>query len=452
MKLNEYWIKFRHSFWFLPTFYGTLAIFLSIISVIIEKSVSIEQIRDYVPNALLTDVKLGQTILNAIAVSVLTMTAITFSSIMVVLTTYSSQFSPRTLQDFISDIVTQRVLGVFTGAFIYSLLILLFIKDVSDKKLFIAPGIAVVWAIVSLGFFVFFIHHVATWTQVNNLIDKISTRTLRTIKESFHLIDESSNTHTKDLSAHEDLQQIDMSDKITVHSSEGGYLQMIKVSAIIDKAKSRNELLKVERRIGDYILKDTPLFSVIEGSSSEEEYQQSYEECFVIGTERNTVQDVEFGIQKLVEIALRAISPGINDPHTAINSINRIGSILAELGDTAFPRPFYYDENDELRVVIDIHSYRELLYKAFYQIRHYAREDVSVCASTLSVLHGIIERNPTDRGVHKAIWDFTKYFVDGIEKDVLLDWDKDFINEKVERLATSTHCEGEYELVKLKKN
>ncbi|MGM7700251.1 DUF2254 domain-containing protein [Pseudalkalibacillus sp. Hm43] len=447
MKINELWIKFRHSFWFLPSFYGTLALLLAILSVYLEKNVPVEQIRAYVPNALLTDAKLGQTILNAIAVSVLTMTTITFSSIMVVLTTYSSQFSPRTLQDFISDVVTQRVLGVFTGAFIYSLLILLFLKDVSDKKLFIAPGIAVVWAIISLGFFVFFIHHVATWTQVNNLIDKISTRTLKTINESFHLVDDRSKS--KYLSAHEDVSHIDSKDKVQVNAPNAGYLQMVKLPKILEKAKEHDHVLQVERRIGDYILKDTPLFSIIGGRSGEEEnYQEIYKEEFVIGTERNTVQDVEFGIQKLVEIALRAISPGINDPHTAINSINRIGSILAELGSIPFPRPYYYDEDDELRVIIDIQTYRELLYKAFYQLRHYAREDVSVCASTLSVLHGITERND-DRAIQKAIWDFSLYFIDGIETDVLLDWDKDFINEKIKRIAESTGCADDYDKVKL---
>ena len=445
MKINELWIKFRHSFWFLPCFYGTLALLLSILSIYLEKSVSVDQIRAYVPNVLLTDAKLGQTLLNAIAVSVLTMTTITFSSIMVVLTTYSSQFSPRTLQDFISDIVTQRVLGVFTGAFIYALLILLFLKDVSEKKLFIAPGIAVIWAIVSLGFFVFFIHHVATWTQVNNLIDKISTTTLKTIHNSFRLVEEKSDSNF-----HTSLEKpdFDSSEKQIIHSTKAGYLQMIQLQAILDKTIEKDHLLIAHRRIGDYILKDTPLFSVVGSSSKEEDYKKGYMEYFVIGTERTTIQDVEFGIQKLVEIALRAISPGINDPHTAINSINRIGSILAELGSSKFPSSYYYDNDDRLRVIIDIQSYRELLYKAFYQLRHYAREDVSVCASTLSVLHGILERND-DRSMCMAIWDFAKYFIRGIDRNVLLDWDKDFINEKIKRIAILVGREEEYEHVKL---
>ncbi|WP_349409701.1 DUF2254 domain-containing protein [Pseudalkalibacillus sp. SCS-8] len=446
MKINEYWIKFRHSFWFLPSFYGTLALLLSIVSIVIEKNVTIEMISQYVPDALLTDVKLGQTLLNAIAVSVLTMTTITFSSIMVVLTTYSSQFSPRTLQDFISDVVTQRVLGVFTGAFIYALLILLFLKDVSDKKLFIAPGIAVIWAIVSLGFFVFFIHHVATWTQVNNLIDKILERTLKTVNESFHLLDNS--TKSEKFQGRYEADEMDQSEKLTITADSAGYLQMIKLPSILEKAQENDDVIKAERRIGDYILKDTPLYSIIGAKDKEETYQERYNEYFVIGTERNTVQDVEFGIQKLVEIALRAISPGINDPHTAINSINRIGSILAELGAISFPRPYYYDKDDKLRAIIDIQTYRELLYKAFYQLRHYAKEDVSVCASTLSVLHGIIERTD-DRAIHKAIWDFTLYFIDGIEKSVLLEWDKDFINEKIKRIASSVGCEEDFEQIKI---
>ncbi len=447
MKLNDYWLKFRHSFWFLPIFYGVLALFMAMLSMYLEESVPTKSIAKYVPNALMTDVKLGQTILNAIAVSVLTMTTITFSSIMVVLTTYSSQFSPRTLQDFISDVVTQRVLGVFTGGFIYSLLLLLFLKDLSDKKLFLGPGIAVIWAIVCLGFFVFFIHHVATWTQVNNLIDKITTRTQETIRNSFHLgVDQ---TQSKQISVKENINELENKRKITINAPTSGYLQMIKLGPILEKATENDEILKVERRIGDYVFKDTPLYSFIDTDSITKEAETRYEECFLIGTERNTVQDVEFGIQKLVEIALRAISPGINDPHTAINSINRIGTILSELGEIMFPKPYYYDEDNNLRVILDIQSYRELLYKAFYQLRHYGREDVSVCASTISVLHGIVERNILDRSLHKIVWDFAVYFIEGIETDVLLEWDKQFINEKIMRLAKTIGREKEYKQVKL---
>ncbi|MCF6411144.1 DUF2254 domain-containing protein [Pseudalkalibacillus salsuginis] len=447
MKLNDYWLKFRHSFWFLPIFYGTLALVMAIVSMYLEEAIPTRKIANFVPNALMTDVKIGQTILNAIAVSVLTMTTITFSSIMVVLTTYSSQFSPRTLQDFISDVVTQRVLGVFTGGFVYSLLLLLFLKDLSDKKLFLGPGIAVIWAIVCLGFFVFFIHHVATWTQVNSLIDKITTRTQETIRNSFHLgIDQ---TKSKQLSVKENINELEKKEKITINAPTSGYLQMIKLGPILKKATDNDHVIKVERRIGDYVLKDTPLYTYLDTRSLTKEDKNMYEECFAIGPERNTVQDVEFGIQKLVEIALRAISPGINDPHTAINCINRIGTILAELGGIMFPRPYYYDADNNLRIILDIQSYRELLYKAFYQLRHYAKEDVSVCAATISVLHGIVERNDLDRSIHKIVWDFAVYFIEGIETDALLEWDKQFINEKIMRLAKMIGREKEYKQLKL---
>ncbi len=420
---------------------------MAIVSMYLEEAIPTRKIANFVPNALMTDVKIGQTILNAIAVSILTMTTITFSSIMVVLTTYSSQFSPRTLQDFISDVVTQRVLGVFTGGFVYSLLLLLFLKDLSDKKLFLGPGIAVIWAIVCLGFFVFFIHHVATWTQVNSLIDKITTRTQETIRNSFHLgIDQ---TKSKQLSVKENINELEKKEKIKINAPTSGYLQMIKLGPILKKATDNDHVIKVERRIGDYVLKDTPLYSYLDTRSLTKEDKNMYEECFAIGPERNTVQDVEFGIQKLVEIALRAISPGINDPHTAINCINRIGTILAELGGIMFPRPYYYDEGNNLRIIVDIQSYRELLYKAFYQLRHYAKEDVSVCAATISVLHGIVERNDLDRSIHKIVWDFAVYFIEGIETDVLLEWDKQFINEKIMRLAKMIGREKEYKQLKL---
>ncbi|WLD94161.1 DUF2254 domain-containing protein [Alkalihalobacillus sp. AL-G] len=445
MKINKHWITFKRSFWFLPTFYGIVALLLSILTIITEKSVSTELISKYIPNVLLTDIKLGQTILSSIAISILTMTTITFSSIMVVLTTYSSQFSPRTLQDFISDVVTQRVLGIFTGGIIYSLLLLLFLKEISNKTLFVGPGVAVIWAIVCLAFFVYFIHHVATWTQVNNLIDKITSRTQQTIDKSFHFNDDKSME--SDI-PNEDVHNLDCSNMKSVLATTSGYLQMIDLPTLLKKASEEDFIIKIERRIGDYILRGTPLFSFVNREKITEDEQKRYEECFSIGTERTTVQDIEFGLQKLVEISLRAISPAINDPHTAINCINRIGTLLAELGTVSFPKSHQFDKNQQLRIIMDIQSYQELLYKSFYQIRHYGRQDVSVCASTLAVLHGIVEKNK-DPSIQKTIWKFTIYFVEGIDESVLLVWDKNFINEKIKRLAKTLEKEHEYDQIKL---
>jgi uncharacterized membrane protein len=442
MKITKLLLAIRQNFWFLPFLYGCLAFLLSILSIWIEKTFSAEQIEPYIPNVLLTDIEVSETILSSLAISILTMTTITFSSIMVVLTTYSSQFSPRTLQDFISDRITQRVLGVFVGGFIYSVFMLLFLKEIGPKELFIAPAIAVLLAVICLAFFVFFIQHVATWIQVNNLIDEITRHTLTTIHKTYK---DSLRNHEQIASTDKwEIEELERYNKKEINAGKSGYLQLINVHEMVKYATKDDIIIRIDRQIGEYIVKDTPIISYWTHQAHHKEVsEKKYLEMLAFGTERTTVQDIEFGLQKLVEIALRAISPAINDPHTAINCINRIGTILCQIGKATNPEPNYFDQHHNLRVIMEIRSFTDFLYKSFYQIRHYGKNDISVTTAIITALQFIAESN--DQHIKNIVWEFSRYIIAGCNKDVLLPLDKDYLNHKIKNLAAATGHQRQFE-------
>jgi uncharacterized membrane protein len=428
-------------FWFLPVIYSVLAFFLAILSIWLENNNTVERVKAYVPNVLLTDVFVTQTILGSFATAILTMTTITFSSIMVVLTTYSSQFSPRTLQDFISDRVTQRVLGVFVGGFLYSAFMLLFLKGLSPSELFVAPTLAVVIAVICISFFIFFIQHVATWIQVNNLIHTITTRAIKTINDTYlgSFVNRGEGNSTSDKWEIEEL--IQFNEKFIL-SDDSGYLQTINLKALIKQTNKDDIIIQLQRQIGEYIVKQTPIL-VYWAKDNKKVDHKKYLELLKLGSERVTTQDVEFGIQKLVEIALRAISPAINDPHTAINCINRLGTILATLAKTPFPDRHYFDTNKNLRVILEIRDFPEYLYKTFYQIRHFGKQDISVMAALVTALQFIAESN-NDHDINDLVWEFSKYIISTIDVNQLHELDRNYINHKLTHLSRKTNHETEF--------
>ncbi|WP_202080606.1 DUF2254 domain-containing protein [Caldalkalibacillus salinus] len=428
----------RKSFWFLPSFYSLIGIVLAIVSISIERYMVTWSNVSWIPDMILVDIDHGRSILAALVTAILTMTTITFSTVLVVLTTYSSQFSPRTLQNFIMEQKTQRVLGVFTGTFIYILLMFLFLKNLSETIVLISPAIAVFFTIVSLGFFVSYIHYVSTSVQVSNLIDQITKRTKSAIQKAFP------NAKTHHLSQPTEAPWLSWESEEIKHltpehvvAHKTGYIQYIDTEGLRRYATQKDIIFRVERYVGEFIIEGSALFSywgLLETTPNVTE--QEVLTYITIGVERTTNQDVNFGIQKLVEIALRALSPGINDPNTAVVCVNELANILTLLGERQIPSPYYYDKASNLRIIMHHQDFSTYLYTCFFQIKQYGRGDLSVMSSVLEALNMVAENN--DQEIKDEVWEFSKYIVSGIPVDKLHTLDKKFMNEKLMTLAV--HC------------
>jgi uncharacterized membrane protein len=413
--------RIRSNFWIIPALYGVCAALLAMLSVVLDRYMAKHGLTKYVPEIFLTDKELAHTILSAISTSLLTMTTITFSSVLVVQTTFLAQFSPRTLQNFNANSKTQGVLGTFVGGYIYALLLLIQVRNNDISNTFIVPSFAMLAAFICLGMFVFLIHHVTDWIKVGNLISNITKETLASILE---------NNDENQPEAAEGIIWEEM-DSVEIKSKKRGYIQYIDMPKMVEFAKSNNILIKFEKVHGNYVDVDTPLVTV--WSSSEWKMKKGILDFIFITADQVTIQDVTFGIQKLVEIALRGIAPGKNDPETAISCIEQLSQILTKIGKNHSFSPLYPDEEGKVRVVLEKPVFLDYLYKSFYQIRHYGRTDVSIMTSVIKALSLIAETNGNE--IKGEVWDFSEYIVEGIKREDWLELDKKFLNIHLEKLA-----------------
>lgn len=439
MKILTLWRNIRESFWYLPTLYSIAAFVLALLTMRFDFFITSNQgIIKFVPNLLLSDKALSQNLLISISAALLTMTTITFSSILVVLTTFLSNFSPRTLQNYITNHSTQRVLGCFVGSFVYSIIILLQISQTEIKKTFLSPSFAILVTFICLAFFVFFVHQTSKWIQVGYLIFNISSETKKLVEEN------SLNGKKNEFYSYEekDLAFLEDQEPLKYSAQSSGYIEDIDEAALVEIAERYNCIIKIEKRHTDLVNNESNLFSI--WNMTDKGIINEIYNCFSIGSNRAPYDNVEFGLRKLVEIALRAISPAVNDPNTAVHCIEQIGSILSLLGKKQLPNHIIFDESGNIRIITEPFLFSDYLYFCFYQIRHYGNEDISIIRAILKAFIFIAESNNSI--IKQSVWEFSAYIMEGIQQKTLLSLDRRYLNDLL--LVLAKICEREHEFIK----
>ncbi|MFP3358571.1 DUF2254 domain-containing protein [Planococcus sp. SIMBA_143] len=417
--MKKVFYNWREKLWVTPAIYSFLAVLLSIAFFYVDLLV-IQQYREFIPDILLTNVQLAQTIMGALAGALLTMTTFTFSTILVVLTMYSSQFSPRTLKNFVHDRLTWRVLGVFLGGFIYNTLSLMFMRDALYTHDVISTFVGIVIAFFCLSTFAYFIHHIATNVQVEKLIEELE-------QDAERIIDSYSEKQQQDMEIESEWNPDGFAKMIVAEND--GYIQFLYFDKLTEYAVEHNLEVEILHGIGSYVHEETALFRV---------YQREQEEInlhrfITIGTERTTDQDLDFAIQKMVEVALRAISPGINDPNTANGIIIRIGRLLGKLSHLETGAITITDEEQKDRVRYPFFTFEHFLYLTFHQLIHYGKEDVSVVASIVESLTNATQLSESAH--HEAIWETQLHLLEHLEGAPFKRLDRRYIQGKLDALA-----------------
>jgi uncharacterized membrane protein len=203
----------------------------------------------------------------------------------------------------------------------------------------------------------------------------------------------------------------------SIKVKKNGYLQAINDEKLLKIARQYDILIYVKYRPGKFIVKGSDLVTIWPSERVNHKLNQKLQQIFIVGKERTEQQDIEFPIQQLVEIALRAISPGINDPFTAIRCIDRLGAGLCYLVQRQFPSPYRYDDENQLRVIAQAVDFEGIVDQAFNQIRQYGQSDASVTIHLLEAiaLVATYTQNPQyrevlrhhadmiERGSHKSL-------------------------------------------------
>lgn len=187
--------------------------------------------------------------------------------------------------------------------------------------------------------------------------------------------------------------------------------------------------------VGAFVFRDYPLAYIVYNNNDVP--IKKLHEYVIIDSERTDVLDIEFSIQKLVDIALKSISPAMNDPHTAINCINRIGELLHDISKSEQETAYLVDNEKRLRCILKEKRFEDYLYKSFYQIRHYGKDDLSVMYGILEALYKLsIVSNQT---VKHKIWAFHFYIMDVINLNQLSELDYVYFNELYEAFKKCHH-------------
>jgi len=356
-------------------------------------------VRAFVPKVLFpsqADPQVAQAILTVIATSTMTVVSIVFAILLMTLTLASTQFSPRILVSFVRDHVTQWTLGVFLGTFCYCIAALPAARSLPQP---FAPVATVAGAMalapICVGWLVYFIHHISNAISVNNIVDRIR-------RETELVIDELMPDARRPFHPPETVGQFPGPLAVTLTSRGSGYVRYIDIARLRRMAKAYGVCVRLERRVGHFIPEGVPIMRLSRGDRITDERALDLLSAVDIGPTRTMQQDVEFGIVQIVDIALRAMSPAINDPTTAISCVDQLACIVIRWIGRVPPRGFYYDPPHVLRVAVPWIDLAGLLDLAFAQIRHYAVADAAVSLRLMRAL-GDIASTTVDPAIREVL-------------------------------------------------
>ena len=336
---------------------------------------AVPQIGTWIPEVLFPsrqDPQVAQTILNAIATSIMTVVSIVFAILLMTLTLASTQFSPRILVSFVRDHTTQWTLGIFLGTFSYCIAAIPAARSLPQPFVPVATvSGAMLLALLCVGWLVFFINHVSLSISVNHIVDRIARETELTIDDLMPRLRGS-------LDLPEAVPSFSIEDEVPIANDRSGYIRFVDLDYLLALAKVHHIRIRLLRRIGHFVPENVPLISITRKDRITPEIKVQLLGAFDIGPSRTLQQDVEFGIIQIVDIALRAISPAVNDPSTAISCIDQLSRILIRWSGRTPPPSYFYGPPHVLRLVVPWIDFNGLLDTAFEQIRHYSASDIAV--------------------------------------------------------------------------
>lgn len=400
IQLSKYWLRIRSSFWFTPATMAIAAVTLALVSVTADKPVT-EWLERTFGWSFESGGEGASAVLRVIASSSITIAGVVFSMTLIALTLASSQLGPRLLTSFMRDTRTQVVLGTFVATFIYCLLVLRTIRPSDDAAAVphLSVTLGVILAVLNVGVLIYFIHHVSVSIQANEIAARIGAILNDKISQLYpgdtRRNDPQTPAHAPDTAFMAAFEQ----DARPVPSDGDGYLQLVDWDGLVALATEQDLVVRLERKPGNYVVAGTSIVSISPGHRVTDALARQVQTLFVFGHQRTFDQDVEFAVNQLVEMAVRALSPGVNDPFTAIACVDHLGSGLCRLAVREMPCPYRHDRAKRLRVIAPVDTFETIADAAFNQIRQSSRSSAALTLrllETIGVVAGFARR-PEDR-------------------------------------------------------
>ena len=388
-RLRASWEYLRGTYWAVPSAMSVSAVLLAFGMIQLDQAATSTLLKR------LSWVYAGgpegaRAVLSTIAASMITVAGVTFSITIVALTLASQQFGPRLLRNFLRDFGNQVVLGTFVSTFLYCLLVLRTVRGGDDEEFVphLSVTVGVTLAMVSLGVLIFFIHHVATSIQASRIIANVAEDLEGAIDRLFpETIGEDAASADGSRALADGPDEVHGLPVVTARTT--GYVQALDADGLMSIAREHDLLVRVHARPGSFVRRGSVLLTVVPAPGPTHPDDESLHDLFVIGSDRTGTQDVTFFVDQLVELAVRALSPGINDPGTARLCIDRLEQALCHLAGRHIPSADRYDAEGRVRVVAWPLTFPDVVASAFDEIARYGRTSVSVTCRLLEAVRSV---------------------------------------------------------------
>lgn len=337
-------------------------------------------------------------ILLAVAAAIMTVIGINFSVTIVTLTLASTQFGPRMLRNFIRDRGTQLTLGTFVATAVYCVLVLLAIGPAEHGEFVPHFSVSMVFGLVllDLAVLIYFLHHIAVAIQLPFVIANIAGDLARYLKVRRPDIPMRRRPELDDLQEVSELVATVASAGSVVPTPKGGYLQAIRHDMLVQMASEFDGVIHVPCRPGNFLVEGSELVGVWPPHAADQ-VTRCLKRALITGPVRTLAQDPAFAIDQLVEIAIRALSPAVNDTYTAMTCVDWLGNTLCQLSRVWTPDQAYRDSTGRIRVICEQVSYENLMQRSFDKIRQASNGMPALYMRQLEALKAIMDQTTDPR-------------------------------------------------------
>lgn len=401
--LVYWWDLVREKLWFLPSIYTISGLVLAVVLINVDLQFKLGS--DGLLPSLETTGRSARIILGAVIGALVTVVGLVFSMTMLSVSQTASQFGPRLIRSLFDSNTTQNVVGLFLGTIAYCMVVLRSIRDIQDAGSLFTPNLSILVGELASAACLFallsFSNHVTRCLRAETLIQSI-----------YHDLRESANRLFPELpkSASDDpsgslvpvSQWTSPKESALLYAVSEGYLQAIRLESLIELAAEHDHQIEVRKRPGDFVQEGAELAAVGGDKTDwqdDSRLKSRYQNCFLCGSVRTPRQDIEAGLLELVEAGVRAMSPGVNDPMTAINVIDYLSAFFRHVVRRKWPDEVLQDADGTPRIKVVPVIFPDMLATGFNQLRQNAGGSVVVLTRMLEGLEAIAEvtQDATDR-------------------------------------------------------
>lgn len=421
---------------FIPSLFAVSGLVLAFLTVSIEYRPVIIDFKENIKFLLITSEEDGRLVLGTLVASIISLMVFSFSMVMIVLNRASSNLSPRILPGLISNKPHQIILGFYLGTILYSLIMI--VNFQSDKE-YVLPSLGIllsmIFGVTCLYLFVYFIHSISKSIQVESIINSIYLETQEQM-ERYGREEKQDERKIPEVNNWED---------ICVDTA--GYLKLIKISELLKLSVKHDFKISLQKHIGAFLVADYPFLKISSPEKLSSENIDNIKACFTFYPDDQVKDHYLFGFKQISEVASKALSPGINDPGTAIKALDLLSVLFIKKMEIIEP---LYEEDDSgtIRVIYFPVTLEELLFYNLVPIREYGKSDVMVVLKIFEVLKNIIYGDKSNE-YRETLISMVKSCIQAADLGLTNSLDREQINKIILKIDKKFNHQAAFDYLKL---